>query len=172
MRMKVRFFAAAAAVLLLCQAVLAEPVRFPGYVWDAPLKFNAVQELGPDAYLAAYPAEAGENEAKIELIVISTPRESVATMQEGGANPKTLALATFMGLTGRPEQINKALFLGETEARLVYEADFPRPHIVHIFQKMLDDGSMVTVALRNYGAPPAEFGQALQALSDTFRVSP
>ncbi len=170
--MKLRLLAVAAAVLLFSKAVSAEPMRFPGYTWDAPLKFNAVQELGPDAYLAAYPAEAGENEAKIELIVISTPRESVAAMQEGGANPRTLALATFMGLTGQPEQINKAMFLGETEARLVYQADFPRPHIVHIFQKMLDDGSMVTVALRNYGAPPAEFGKALQALSETFQVTP
>lgn len=147
-------------------------MRFPGFSWDAPLKFNAAEELGPDAYLSKYPAEAEENQAKIELIVIATPRDSVALMEEGGANPKTLALATFLGLTGQPQQINKAMFLGQTEARLVYQADFPRPHIVHIFQKMLDDGSMVTVALRNYGAPPAEFGSALKALSETFQATP
>jgi hypothetical protein len=154
--------------LALAGLAWAEPMRMPGYLWEPPVSFGELQELGPDAFYAAFPADAEIEQSQLELIVVHTPRESVVTMQESGANPRTLALATFLGLTGRPEQINKTLFMGTTEARLVYLSENPRRHVVHIYQADLDDGSLVTVALRDYanGRPP--LGDVLRAISDSF----
>jgi hypothetical protein len=141
----------------------------PGYTWDSPITFGEVQELGPDAYFATYPADVEYEKAQIELVVVHTPRESVATMTEGGADPRTLALVTFLGLSGRPDQINKTLFMGGTEARTVFSSNIPRRHTAHVYQKLLDDGSMVTVGLRDFGgSPPPLVGEVLRGIADTF----
>lgn len=157
-------------VLLLCTVgSWAEPMAFPGYTWDSPIVFGEIQELGPDAYFATYPADAEYEKARFEMVVVHTPRESVATMQEGGADPGALALSTFFGLSGRPEQINKTLFMGGTEARLVFTSSIPRPHTAHVYQKVLEDGSMVTVGLRDFGGGPAPLtGDVLRGIADTF----
>lgn len=154
-------------LLLLCGAVWAEPMTLPGYRWDPPVKFGALQELGPDAYFATYPADAEYEEVQLEFVLVHTPRESVVTMQEGGADAKTLALVTFLGLSGRPDQINKTLFMGGTEARTVYTSNIPRRHTAHVYQKYLEDGSLVTVALRDYGGGGPLVGDVLRGISDT-----
>ncbi len=161
--------------VLFCSSALADPMRFPGFVWDSPIEFGEVLELGPDAYGAMYPAEAESNieAVLLQLVVISTPRESVATIQEGGGEPKGLVLSSLLGLSGKPEQINKTLFMGGTEARKVYLSNHPRPHVAHVFQKSLDDGSLVTVAVRDFsGRQPGLTGSVLQALANTFTYQP
>ena len=157
-------------VFLLCSMAWAEPttMTLPGFTWQSPIVFGEVQELGPDAYDATYPADVDYEEAKLELVVAYTPRESVVTIQEGGADPKTLALVTFMGLSGRPDQVNKALFMGGTEARTVYDSDVPRRHTAHVFQKYLEDGALVTVGLRDYGGNGPLVGDVLRGISETF----
>lgn len=159
-----------ALLLSLCTGIWAEPntMTLPGFKWETPVAFGEVQELGPDAYVATYPADVDYEDAKLELIVAYTPRESVVTMQEGGADPKTLALVTFLGLTGRPDQINKTLFMGGTEARCVYPSDVPRRHTAHVFQKFLDDGSLITVGLRDFGGNGPVVGDVLRGISETF----
>lgn len=144
-------------------------MRLPGYIWDSPVKFGEVQELGPDAYFATYPADVEYEKAQFELVVVHTPRDSVVTMQEGGADPGTLALVTFMGLSGKPEQINKTLFMGGTEARKVFRSQIPRQHTAHVYQKYLDDGTLVTVGLRDFGgSDPPLVGDVLRGIADTF----
>lgn len=145
-------------------------MTLPGYTWDPPIPFGEVQELGPDAVFALYPADAEPDQARFELVVVHTPRDSIAMMREGGADPKSLALVTFFGLSGRPEQINKTLFMGGTEARLVYRGSIPRPHILHLYQKYLEDDALVTVGLRDFGGgDPSLTAEVLRGLAETFR---
>ncbi len=154
---------------LLCLQASAEPMDFPGYRWDSPVKFGEVQEWGTDAFFALYPNVADTNQVTLELIVVHTPRESVATIQEAGANPRRATISMFLGIDGQPEQINKALFMGEGEARLVYSSRTPRPNTAHVFQKELENGALVTVALRDYGGNDQRIvGDILRALSQTF----
>lgn len=164
-----------ALLLLFGVAAGADPMRFPGFTWDSPIAFGEVLELGPDAYGALYPAEAESDLEKLllQLVVISTPRESVATMRDGGGEPTSMVVSSLLGLSGRPEQINKMLFMGETEARTVYLSNHPRPHAAHVISKYLDDGSMVTVALRDFSGQQSKLlGQLLQALSHSFVATP
>lgn len=160
----------AIVLLLLCAGAWAEPttMTLPGFKWTSPVAFGEVQELGPDAYSATYPADVDYEDAQLEFIMAYTPRESVVTIQEGGADPKTLALATFLGLSGRPDQVNKALFMGGTEARCVYPSNVPRRHTAHVFQKYLEDGSLVTVGLRDFGGAGPLVGDVLRGISETF----
>ena len=92
-----------------------------------------------------------------------------STLLGSGADPRKVAISTFMEKVGQPEQINKALFMGTTEARLVYTSSSPRPNTTHIFQHSRENGALVTVALRDYGGnEPGVVGKVLQALSNTF----
>jgi hypothetical protein len=101
--------------------------------------------------------------------VVHSPRESVSAIREAGADPATLARVTFLSLSGQPEQIAKTVFMGGTEACSLFRSSSPRPHTAHVFQKYLDDGSLVTVALRDYGGhPPQLTADVLRAISETF----
>ena len=154
---------------LLCLQAGAKPMDFPGYRWDAPVEFGAVQEWGTDAFYALYPNVTDTDKVTLELIVIHTPRESLVAFQEAGVNPRSSILSAFLGIEGRPEQINKALFMGETEAHLVYSSRSPKPNVAHVFQRNLENGAVVTVALRDYGGnDPRVVGEILRALSQTF----
>jgi hypothetical protein len=146
-------------------------MKLPGYTWDSPVKFGELQEGGPDAYIAGYPASAEGDKTQLDFIVVHTPRESAATMKENGADPETVVLADFLGLSRRPEQINKTMFMGGTEARKVWTTSIPRPNTVHVYQKYLEDGSLVTVALRDFGGvrPPSLVGDVLRGIADTFK---
>lgn len=161
------------ALVLLCSVVAsAEPMKLPGYLWDSPVKWGVLQEAAPDAYFASYPADADAEAAQLDFLVVHTPRESAVTMKENGADPQAVVLADFLGITGRPEQINKALFLGGTEARRVWTSSIPRPNTVHVFQKYLEDGTLVTVGVRDYGTvkPPSVVGDVLTGISNSFKV--
>lgn len=155
------------ALLLFTSSVLAEPMALPGYTWDSPVKFGEVQELGPDAYFATYPADVEYGQAQLELIVVHTPRDAVAMMQEGGADPKSDTLVIFLGLAVQPDEINKTLFMGSTEARLVFESSVPRQHTAHVYQKYLQDGALVTVGVRDFGSKSL-IADVLRGISETF----
>ncbi len=158
-----------AFLVLFCLQAGAETMEFPGYRWESPFPFGETQEFSEGVYFSVYPNETDTSKVKLELIVIHTPYDSVALIKESGADPRKVAISTFMEKVGQPEQINKALFMGTTEARLVYTSSSPRPNTIHIFQHSRENGALVTVALRDYGGnEPGVVGKVLQALSNTF----
>ena len=56
-----------------------------------------------------------------------------------------------------------------TSSGLIHFARTPRPNTAHVFQKELENGALVTVALRDYGGnDPRVVGEILRALSQTF----
>ena len=164
-----RFLASIALVLLLAVGASAESMEFPGFRLDSPVPFGAVQDFGGDVYFAVFPDTNDTNKVTLELIVIHTSHDSVAAIQDSGASARQVAVSTFMGKDEKPEQINKALCMGSTEAHLVYTSYTPRPNKTHVFQHLLDNGGLVTVALRDYGGnEPKVVGEVLRAISNTF----
>lgn len=158
-----------ALLILLSLQAGAEVMDFPGYRWDSPLPFGPVQDFGGETYFAVYPDVLDTNQVKLELIVITTPYDSVALIKDSGADPRRVALSTFMDKNDRPEQINKALFMGTTAARQVYTSAQPRPNTTHVFQHFFENGALLTVALRDYGGnEPGAVGEVLRAVSQTF----
>ena len=158
-------------LLILCLftvPALSDNAPFPGYIWNSPLVFGPPVALGADAYSATWPAEADYDEAQLELDVITTPREAVRGMEKAGVPVADVVLSTYLGLSGSPEEINKTLFMGGTAARRVYTSSVPRDHRVHVFQKNLDNGALVTVAVRVY-SQDAPSGEVLSAIANSFK---
>ncbi len=155
-------------ICLLTGPAFSESVPVPGYTWDSPVQFSPPVELGPDAYSVTWPAEAEYDDAQLEMVVVTTPSEAVIGMREAGVAVSEVVLSTYLGLTGQPAEINKTLFMGSTAARLVYKTSVPRDHRVNVFQKNLDSGELVTVAVRIY-SEDAPAGEVLRAIANSFK---
>lgn len=164
-------------VLLACLllfAVLgpsqAEQLEIGGFVLDNPLGPTEVEKIGLNAWGCTWPAGVPYKEAQVELIVATFPADAAREITEAGDSVTEVALTTYLGLSGEPEQINKTLFMKGTEARRVYHSSIPRDHETHVFTKRLDDDSFVMVGVRYFVPPTGTNGGLLQAIANTFAV--
>ena len=155
---------------LLSLASHAEPLRILNFELDSQIKFSKPTELSADATSLTYPRQAKYAEAQLELIVHRYSAKAVKTMTEAGVPLGKTARVNFLGLSGQAKEINKTLFMGRTAARRVYQASVPRSHQVHVFQKIAEDGSFVTVAARVFQKNDAT-GPLLRSIANTFKVS-
>lgn len=147
-----------------------EELSIGHFKFDNTLGPTQVERLGPEAWGCAWPGSKPPQESEVELIVANFSPKAVEAMTEGGASLYDVALSTYMGLGGQAESINKALFLGATTARRVYQGKTPRVHQAHVFSKTLEDGSFVMVGIRFFREPNSEKGALLSSISNTFKL--
>ena len=118
-----------------------------GLSFELPLEFSQPARAGVDAQELHFPAE-GAPEAEILTFVASG--EQVRSLAEAGQSVHRYFLSTYLGLSGTPEQINKAV-IGDVGGRhLVYHSQLNRPCRIDIFERDLKDGRYFAVALRSY----------------------
>lgn len=153
-------------LIWISSSVMAETMVINSFQFDNPLGAANVTKLGHEAYSAHWPGDKPYKEAATELIVVRVSPDAVEAMKEAEGGVYQATLASFMGLTGEPEEINKTLFFGSTSARKVYSSKIPRPHSANVFSKTLDDGSYVLVGVRVYQDGGSKL---VQSIANTFR---
>ena len=138
-----------AMVLALASLVGADSsYQSQGLSFQLPLEFSQPVRAGVDAEELHFPTNGGPAEAEIVTFVASA--DQVQSQAEAGHRVDRYFLSTYLGLSGTPEQINKAV-IGEAGGRhLVYHSQLKRPCRVDIFERDLKDGRYFAVALRTY----------------------
>ncbi|MFN8606809.1 MAG: hypothetical protein U0931_04715 [Vulcanimicrobiota bacterium] len=158
--------------LSLALAVWAEPIyNSQGLSFQLPLAFSQPARAGMGAEELHFPAEAAEaGEVKAEVITFLAGPEQVRSMAEAGQSIDRYFATTYLGVSGLPEQVNKAVIGDQGGRHLVYHSALGRPSRVDIFERELPDGRFMAVALRTYGLQEEARIELSEALRKSLRV--
>lgn len=135
--------------LSLAAVVSAEAsYRSQGLSFQLPIEFSQPVKSGLGAEELHFPADRTPAEAEILTFVASS--EQVRSLAEAGQTIDRYFTSTYLGVTGQPEQINKAV-IGDLGGRhLVYHSQLARPCRIDVYERDLKDGRFFAVALRTY----------------------
>lgn len=134
--------------LALAAAVAAEQSYLSqGLSFQLPVEFSQPVRAGQGAEEMHFPV-AGTPVAEI-LTFVAEP-EQVKSLAEAGQSVDRYFTSTYLGVTGQPEQINKAV-IGDLGGRhLVYHSQLKRPCRIDIYERDLKGGGFFAIALRSY----------------------
>lgn len=134
--------------LALAAAVAAEQsYQSQGLSFQLPVEFSQPVRAGQGAEELHFPV-TGSPSAEI-LTFVADP-EQVKSVAEAGQSVDRHFITTYLGVTGQPEQINKAV-IGELGGRhLVYHSQLKRPCRIDVYERDLKGGGFFAVALRSY----------------------
>jgi len=135
-----------------------------GLSFQLPQAFTQPAKAGMGAEELHFPAEG---EAQAEIITFVASKEQVRSMAEAGQSIDRYFTSTYLGVTGMPEQINKAVIGDQGGRHLVYHSNLARPCRLDVYERDLPDGRFMAVALRTY---EMEEEQRI-SLSETLRKS-
>ncbi|MBS2038161.1 hypothetical protein JST97_24460 [bacterium] len=151
-----------------CVAWAQPSYRSQGLSFQLPLKFSQPARAGLGAEELHFPA--GEAPAQAEILTFVAGSGQVRSMAEAGQSIDRYFVSTYLGLTGQPEQINKAV-IGDLGGRhLVYHSTIPRSCRVDVFERELPDGRFVAVALRSYEMSEEQRIQLSESLRKTLKI--
>lgn len=161
----VRYLLLALALVTPCWG---ETVEVLGFGFDTPLKLSEPTELSSSTRSFQFPADKPYQEAEFEVVVHLISANEIKAME--GLDPVEVAITNFLGVTGEPTQVNKALFMGKTAADRVYESTIPRKCRVHVLSSALPEGGRVMLAFRVFDDD--HFGDFFRQVKTSFAPLP
>ncbi|MCA9792389.1 MAG: hypothetical protein KC910_11360 [Candidatus Eremiobacteraeota bacterium] len=154
--------------LALVAPCWADTVEVLGFGFETPLELSQPEELSSSTRSFGFPADKPYKEAEFELVVHLISAQQIKAME--GIDPVEVAITNFLGITSKPIEINKALFLGKTAADQVYETNIPRKCRVHVLSGALPDGGRVMLAFRVFDGQ--HFGDFFRVVKTSFAPLP
>ena len=150
---------------------IAEEMRIGDYSFENKLGPTIVKKIDDKAYSCYWPTGVPSKKAEVELIVVTYDAAAAKKVRDKGESLLTSAVSRYLGLSGRPDSVNKTLFFKKTSARRAYKSMTPRKHRADVYSKVLPGGNYLVVGVRSFKSPNPLARKLSIAIANNFKLA-